>query len=197
MHPIWVFVTDCGDSALTLPLALLTLAFLLLRRQFRPALLWLAAIAGCAAVMAVLKLLFGACGHRIAAGGIVSPSGHAAMSAAIYGGLALLVGAQLPAAARRALYAATAAAVAAIAASRLMLHDHDAAELALGLSVGALAVAGFAAGLRRLGPPPLPLRGFLLCSALLFVALHGTRWMIEPVLHRLAEMLRVALPGCH
>ena len=33
MHTIWVFITDCGDSAVTLPLALLVLIFLFVAGQ--------------------------------------------------------------------------------------------------------------------------------------------------------------------
>ena len=54
------------------------------------------AIGGCAAAIGVLKLVFGACSHRLTMLQIHSPSGHTAMSTAIYGSLALLIGASLP-----------------------------------------------------------------------------------------------------
>jgi len=66
----------------------------------------------------------------------------------------------------------------------------------VGLGVGAAAIVLFRALLRRKEPPLLPLGWLLLCGAVLILALHGTRWMIEPVVHRFAEALRLAVPGC-
>jgi hypothetical protein len=197
LHAIWVFITDCGDSAVTVPLALLTLIFLVARGERRVAFGWVVAIGGCAGAIAALKLGFGACGQRVPFGDIVSPSGHTAMSAAIYGSLALLVGAQLSPLARRLAYGAAAAGILGIAVSRVALHDHDAAEIAVGLIVGAGAVAIFRAMLGRTPAPALPLGWFLLSGAALVAVMHGTRWMIEPVVHRLAGILRLGLPGCH
>jgi hypothetical protein len=85
LHTIWVFITDCGDSAVTLPLALLVLIFLVVARQRHLGCAWLLTIGGCAVVIGMLKLAFGACGADFAGGHIVSPSGHTAMSTAVYG----------------------------------------------------------------------------------------------------------------
>lgn len=196
MHTFWVFVTDCGDSAVTVPLALLTAGFLVAARRRRIAAFWLAAVAGCAVAIGALKLIFGACGERIPLGHIVSPSGHTAMSTAIYGSLALLVAAGLPPGRRAAVYAVAAAAIVGIALSRVVLHDHNLPEIALGWLVGAVALGFFATGLRREAAPSLPLAWLLPCGAALVVTLHGTRWMIEPTIHRLAWDIHLVLPWC-
>ena len=96
MHRLWGLVTDCGDAAVTLPLALLVLVFLIVVRERPLALYWLLMVLGCGAAIGALKLLFGACTSRLGFLGIVSPSGHTAMSTAIYGSLALLIGGSLP-----------------------------------------------------------------------------------------------------
>ena len=173
MHAIWVFVTDSGDSAVTVPLALLTLAFLIAGRHPRIAFGWTLAIGGCALAIGVLKLAFGACGERIPLGHIVSPSGHTAMSTAIYGSLALLVGAGLQPSRRIAVCAVAAVAITGIALSRLVLHEHNLPEIVLGGVVGVGAVAFFGAALRRETSPAIQVKWLLLCGAVLIAAMHG------------------------
>ncbi len=193
---MWDFVTDFGDSAVTLPLALLTSGFLLTVGARRTAVAWLVAIGGCAATMAALKLVFGACGHATGPAGIVSPSGHAAMSTVVYGGLAVLVGRHQPLRRRWAAGAMAGLAVIGIGLSRWVLDDHRLAEVALGLAVGAAALGLFAVRLGREPLPPLPFGWLVLGAGLLLVLMHGTRWMVEPAVHRLAWAFRLALPWC-
>jgi membrane-associated phospholipid phosphatase len=196
LHAIWLFVTDCGDSAVTVPLALLTLVFLIGAGARRIARGWVLAIGGCAVAIALLKLVFGACGQRIPLGHIVSPSGHTAMSTAIYGSLSLLVAAGLAPRRRIAVYAAASVAIIGIALSRVVLHEHNLPEVATGWVVGAGAIAFFRSSLRPENIPAVPLGWLLLCGVLLIAVMHGTRWMIEPAVHRLAWDFRLALPWC-
>jgi len=196
LHAIWVFVTDCGDSAVTVPLALLTLVFLIASGQRRCAVFWMLAIGGSAVAIAALKLAFGACGQRLPLARIISPSGHAAMSAAVYGSLALLAGTGLSPGRRHTLYLLTAAAVVAIAVSRLALERHTLPEVVLGLLVGAGGVALFGAALRRQEAPALPLGWLMICGVAVVVVMHGTHWLVEPVLRRIAQVLRLAAPLC-
>ena len=194
MPAFWNFVTDFGDSAVTLPLALLILAFLAARAP-RLAACWMLTIAACAGAIAALKLVFGACGAPLAMP-IVSPSGHTAMSTAVYGMLALLAGSQLSPLPRRAVYAGAGIAILGIALSRVILHDHTPSEIALGFVVGAGAVAAFRTLLRHDAPPALPVKSLLLGSAGIVALLHGSRWVFEPAVHRLAGELRFVLPWC-
>lgn len=193
---IWNFVTDFGDSAVTVPLALLTLIFMISAGQRRLAFGWVLAIGGCAIAIGALKLVFGACGPWLTTAAIVSPSGHTAMSTAVYGSLALLVAARLSPHHRVLLMIATGIAIVGIAASRVALHDHTPAEIAVGFIVGAGAVAVFRTMLGCLEAPALPLKWLLLGGAAIVAAMHGRRWMIEPAMHRLAWDFRLALPWC-
>jgi membrane-associated phospholipid phosphatase len=196
LHSIWVFVTDCGDGAVTLPLALLTLVFLVASRQRRLALVWALTVGGCAAAIGVLKLFFGACGALLTIMQIHSPSGHTAMSTAIYGSLSLLIGASLPPRPRRAVWCSAALLIAAIASSRLVLHEHVLPEIEIGLVVGLAAIVGFNAMLRRWRAPLLPI-GWLGVGGIAIVAvMHGTRWMVEPAVHDLSVLFRLILPWC-
>jgi membrane-associated phospholipid phosphatase len=196
LHTIWVFTTDCGDSAVTVPLALLVLVFLFVAGQRRLGLVWLLAIGGCAVAIGALKLAFGVCGEDLAGGQIFSPSGHTAMSTAVYGSLALLAGTRLPAGQRNVVYAAAAAAIIGIALSRVVLHEHNFPEIAIGWLVGAGAVAAFAAAAGRREAPSLPFGWMLLCGVVLVAVLHGNRWKIEPAVRHLAGVFRLALPYC-
>ncbi|HEV2186266.1 MAG TPA: phosphatase PAP2 family protein [Stellaceae bacterium] len=196
MHSVWVFITDCGDSAVTLPLALLVLIFLFVANERRLGYAWIATIGGCASAIGMLKLVFGACGENIADGLIVSPSGHTAMSTAVYGSLAALAGSRLPARQRAVVYAAATAGIVGIALSRVVLHEHNFPEIVIGWLVGAVGVASFAAILGRREAPALPFGWMLVCGVVLVAILHGTRWQIEPVLHHFARIFRLALPYC-
>lgn len=196
MSPPWNFITDFGDSAVTVPLALLILVFLFTAGQRRLALGWMLAIGGGAVVIGGLKLVFGACGQELPLVHITSPSGHTAMSTAVYGSLALLAGARLPTGQRRTILVAATAAVIGIAVSRVALHDHSRSEIALGFVVGAAFVGVFRAALRRHTAPALPLGWILLSGGILVAVMHGTRWMVEPAVHRLAWDFRLNLPFC-
>ena len=118
------------------------------------------------------------------------------MSTAVYGSLALLVGARLPSRWHPPVMVATAVAILGIAVSRFTLHDHSPAEIMVGLVVGAGAVWVFHRRLRDHEAPGLPLTWLLLCGAGIVAVMHGTRWMIEPTVHRLAWDFRLDLPWC-
>jgi membrane-associated phospholipid phosphatase len=193
---IWNFVTDFGDSAVTAPLALLTLVFLVIGGSSRVARDWAWSVGGCAVAIGALKLAFAACGARNSLAGICSPSGHTAMSTAVYGSLALLIGARLAPARRSLLYGAAAIAIVVIGLSRVALDNHTPAEVVLGFVVGAAAITPFRAGLAGHPAPALPLGWLLLCAGGLIALMHGTRWIVEPAVHRLAWDFRVVLPWC-
>jgi hypothetical protein len=55
---------DFGDSAMTLPTALLTFGLLLEAQCRRAALGWVLAIAGCGLTIGLLKLALLSCGHH-------------------------------------------------------------------------------------------------------------------------------------
>jgi undecaprenyl-diphosphatase len=196
VHRLWLLVTDCGDAAVTLPVAALVFVVLLAARERRIALHWLLTVAGCGAAIGALKLIFGACTLRLGVLGIISPSGHTAMSAAVYLSLALLVGARLPGRRRYMVLGAAALLVAAIAVSRVWLRYHDTPETILGLAVGLGAAACFRAALRRQPPPALPVLWLSLGGLAVVAVMHGTRANIEPHMRDMAGFFRLALPWC-
>jgi membrane-associated phospholipid phosphatase len=195
-HTIWTFITDCGDSAVTLPLALLVSIFIFAVGQRRLGYAWILTVAGAAGAIGALKLAFGACGAALFDGFIVSPSGHTAMSTAIYGSLALLIGTPRTRGQRYAVYAAVAVGIVGIALSRVVLHEHNLPAIVLGGAVGVGAVAAFATALRWQEAPYVPLGWLLICGVVLVAVLHGNRWKLELAVQHLVGIFRRGLPFC-
>ncbi len=193
---MWAFITNLGDTAVTVPLALLTCGFLCAWREVRLALGWGLAILGCAGVIAVLKLLLAACGHRLGVAGLLSPSGHSAMSAAVYGSLCLLIANPSPPLVRTMVYTVGALLIADIAASRVALRYHAPAEVAVGLIVGLVEVAVFRTILVKRPVTTLRVPWLVGAAAILVTLLYGTRWPAEQALGNLAAALQLLLPWC-
>jgi membrane-associated phospholipid phosphatase len=193
---IWRFLTDFGDTAITVPLAAVMLVFLVVARQSRLAFIWALAILGCAGAIGGLKVILDACSNPVVSGvGLASPSGHTAMSAAVYGGFAAVIGGQLPRPARAGLVMGAAALIIGIAMSRVVLHLHSQIEVAVGLAVGliALAMIVWAVLIRRERLPIFWLAGVAIVLAMLF---HGERWPAERAVHHLAASLGILRPWC-
>ncbi len=88
-------LSDAGDSAVLLPFALLLIAALWRYQSRAAATTLIVAMVVCGAVMIVLKTTLIACG-QVWNAGVVSPSGHASMSATVYGALGIIAARQAP-----------------------------------------------------------------------------------------------------
>ena len=192
----WQFVTDLGDSAVTLPLVALTLLFLLQGGARRPAVALAVSLSAGGLAVGILKLALQSCGRRLLDTSLVNPSGHVAVSAMAYGGLALVLGGGLSGVPRQAAYGGFIALVAGIAASRTVLHVHNPGEVLAGLAVGlaALALYGRTRGVAK-GSEASTGR-LTLAALLLVVAMHGTRWPIEEQIRSLVALIRAGVPAC-
>jgi hypothetical protein len=193
LQAIWVFLTDFGDTAVTVPLALLMAGFLVAAREPRLAIGWGLAIVGCAGAIGGLKLVFAVCSHPP---GLASPSGHTAMSIAVYGGFAAVVGAILKGPARAALIAGAAVPVIGIPLSRTIVSGHTKIEVAAGLAVGIAALGAIIAIVARYRPGRLPLAWLAAGTLTVFVLFHGTRWPAEQTIHGFAALLPFLRPYC-
>ena len=196
MQFFWNFVTDFGDSAVTLPLAAATIAFLFLSGWSRAALALALALAGCGIAIGLLKLGLESCGHPLLHTDITNPSGHAAISTTVYGALALLFGHRLPAGRRWFPVVGAFILVSGIAVSRVVLDAHSLPEVAIGLSIGLTAVAVFARALAGLPAPAF--RGLWLAIIVIAVmaAMHGSRWPLEQIVHAIVHWIRHGVPRC-
>lgn len=187
------FCTDFADQAVLLPAALITGLFFWQAGWGRGARAWALCVLALLAVMGPLKLALAGCGTAVSpppALRLASPSGHTAAAALIIGGGAgLLLRMRLPQTLGLALLAALLT-----GATRLGLHVHSPAEVALGAVLG-IAAAG---ALQLLaGPAPEALRARRLVPGLVLAVLllHGTHLHAEAWLHALAASLWPH-PGC-
>ena len=184
---IWRFITDFGDSAVTVTLAAAIILVLAATRRPRSALAVALAVGACGAAMMILKLALETCGHRAFDPALRNPSGHMAMSVVVYGVLALLLGAAAGRSLRMPILAAAAALNILVGISRLALHTHSLVEILIGLAVGLAALAGFHLLFARRQPGAAPAGWLALASLLVLVLMHGRHWDVESaILHAVA-----------
>ena len=165
------FLTDFADQAVVLPLAIVIALVLALTGWARGALIWLLAVVATIGAIAVLKVLFAACGPAQLGGVVSSPSGHTASGAIIYGGLLTLIIRRCGGGVGWALLPAPLVALL-IGLSRIDLGAHTLPEVVIGGLVGC---AGVLAMLALAGAPPrrLHLRWLFGPAVLVIVLMHG------------------------
>lgn len=194
-----IAITDMGDSALMLPLAVMLAVVLWTQQSTKAALVWLGTLIPGLAAMTVLKLVGHACSDAIAIPSLVSPSGHAAFAAMVYGSAAVVLARHTSGPMRWVPVLAAVGVVAAVAASRLLLEWHTPLEVVIGLVIGAITVALFAQYYRRLPPAEIRSRRMVALAgvaALLIVTLYGERLQAEEVIRTVAGGLRTQISAC-
>lgn len=175
------FITDFGDQAVLLPLATAIALIFLLSGWRRGAFAWTVAVGATLGLILLLKLVFLACGHLIPEARLVSPSGHTAASAVVYGGLA---GIAMRSVTNNKywLFACTlsVAVLCAIVfgATRLRMGVHSMPEVLAG---GMIGVGGAVSSTALAGVPSSTLRLWHVAAAglVIFVLLHGVHLPAE------------------
>jgi membrane-associated phospholipid phosphatase len=196
LQTFWIFVTDFGDTAVTLPLAALTVIFLLISGWPRAAAVFALSLVGCGIAIGLVKLALESCGRPLLHTDITNPSGHAALSTAVYGSLAVLFGCSVSPERRWIPAVGAAILIGAIAVSRVVLDNHSVAEVAIGFLIGLAALALFYRAMTA--GPAIALRGAWLAIAavVLIATMHGSRWPIEEVVRDLVHLIRHSVPRC-
>ncbi len=185
-------ITEAGDSGVLLPLALVSAAMLWLYHSSRAAWLLLRSVLAACTLIALLKLLLLACGAHWHIGqfgqtSLVSPSGHACLSAAVYGSLGSLVAAGRPVLARLAIGVLVFLLVGTIAVSRVALGVHSWAEVLVGLLVGLSAQLVFAYSYFRAQPLRIDLKIFAMTISATVLLAFGVRIPAESLIRHLAK----------
>jgi membrane-associated phospholipid phosphatase len=179
-----LFLTDFADQAVVLPLVLAAAAGLAAGGWRRGALAWAAVCAATLGALGLLKLAIFVWGAPPALPGLLSPSGHTASAALVYGGIISLL------ALRHRRFALPVAALAAgvIGTTRLALHQHTLPDVIVGAGFG---LAGVLALVGAAGKRPVDFRpGILLGLGVAVIAgFHGLRLPAEPWLHQVADAL--------
>ena len=196
LQSFWTFVTDFGDSAVTLPLAAVAMVFLLISGWRRAALALLVSVAVAALGIGFAKLALESCGRPLIGTSLVNPSGHMAVSVTVYGALGLILARRLPGWGAIGTWIVATAFLAMIAVSRLVLHAHTPAEVAAGTLVGLLSGLLFSKLLGQDARPILHPAWFALGAAAVVFAMHGTRWPIEHLVKAIVLLIRRSIPAC-
>jgi len=186
-----VGVTNFGDQAIVLPLAVGVALVFALSGWRRGALAWTSAIGGTFALIVLLKLHFFACGPVSPGASFGNPSGHTAAAAAVYGALAAVIARSIRDDRRWALLCAVVIGVflaAVIGETRLILDMHSMAEVVVG---GAIGVGGAASFVLLAGPPSHLVRiERVVATGLLAMAmLYGYRLSAEAAIKSVAASL--------
>ena len=171
-------ITDFADQAVVLPLTLAIGLTLFALGRNRAARAWTVVVLGTLTVMLVLKIVFLAYAPVWPSLTLRSPSGHVAAAAAVYGGLAWLLGVRWA-------WLVALAVAAVIGGSRVSLGVHNPAEVALGAAVGMLGALALTA---LAGPTPRrSLRWPLLAATgLVWMGFHGQQLGAEADIARFA-----------
>lgn len=177
-------ITDLGDQAVILPLTLAAGLVLLMAGWWRGALAWFAAVPATLAAVLLAKLSTMACQGLLPPVGLLSPSGHTASAAVVYGGLlALVIGGP-----RAALLCAGAVA-AAVGYTRVALGVHTVADVWAG---GLIGTAGAMVLSALAGPRPALRRGWIgvaaACVAVL-VLFHGRHVYAEMHIRQMSQQI--------
>ena len=191
-----ILITNLGDSGLLSVLSFMCALYLYATDNKRAAFVLSGALLGCIGIMGFLKIYFIGCHQQFQALNIESPSGHAAMGAAIYGTLAAIIARHFTGW-RRALAPSLALPLMlAIAASRYLLEHHSLNEVLLGFSVGLLIAVTSYALLKDSPKNVFRVRYLALTSLAAVALLYGTRAPAETFIRSLALFLNDNLHFC-
>ena len=169
-------ITDLGDQAVILPL--------LLAGWWRGALAWFTVVPATLGAVLLAKLSTMACQDLLPPVGLLSPSGHTASAAVVYGGLlALVIGGP-----RAALLCAGAVA-ALLGYTRVALGVHTLADVVAG---GLIGTAGAVVLSLLAGPRPALRRGWIGVAAAavaVLVLFHGRHVYAEMHIRQMSQQL--------
>lgn len=149
---IMIVITELGDAAVTLPLAITVILWLLWRRAWRDALYWLGALGFGVLAVNIIKFMSQVPRPVSPYAGIEwyrFSSGHATMSTIIYGLLAVFIAMSIRPRWRWPVYAIAVLMILAIAFSRLYLGAHWLADVTAGLAMGTSGISVIAIAYTR------------------------------------------------
>ncbi|MFH1748331.1 MAG: VTT domain-containing protein [Planctomycetota bacterium] len=169
---VMIAVTELGDAAVIFPLVIAAAGWFLLKCRWRDLLYWLAAVGGGTLIVAVLKRSLQVPRPIDVYSGVSAysfPSGHATMSAIVFGYLVAFIAPSLTARMRMVAYGVAALLVTAIAFSRLYLGAHWLADVAAGVGVGTSWVALLTVARRRRTHDAIAVSSFAVLTTFVFL----------------------------
>jgi membrane-associated phospholipid phosphatase len=186
-------LTDSGDLAVLMPLAIVLSIWIVLQRRSDLTASWIVALGICIGGTALLKIYFFACPPLST---LHNPSGHSSLSVLVYGTLALAITAVASGWQRWVIAIAAGVFVLGIGFSRVLVEFHTIPEVLLGFTIGGAALALFATNyLRRPRPTKFLPQAVIGCAALM-VLLNGREVRAEELLHHLSTYFKIASLAC-
>lgn len=149
---VMIVITELGDAAVTLPLAITVILWLLWQRAWRDTLYWLGALGFGMLAVNIIKFMSQLPRPVSPYPGIELsqfPSGHATMSTIIYGLLAVFIAMSVQPRWRWPVYAVATLVIIVIAFSRLYLGAHWLPDVTAGLALGGSGIAVLAMAYSR------------------------------------------------
>jgi membrane-associated phospholipid phosphatase len=191
----WESITDAGNNGLLAVLTVAAAAYLAWGGARKAALVLIASLVVTAASIAALKIIFLGC-SVYSPPWMLSPSGHTALAAAVWGTLAVIIACALEGWCRAIPLMMAAAISAAVAYSRVYLEFHTIKEICLGLALGTLVAASAYAILQRAPPPPIKLKHLMIVLIIAGAASYSVHIPVEEGLRQLMEILKLDSSFC-
>ncbi|MDX9690712.1 MAG: phosphatase PAP2 family protein [Alphaproteobacteria bacterium] len=196
LQHILLHITNLGDSGFLGMLSVCGAVYLYTVGAHRAALFLLFSLVASAGSIALLKIGFLGCHHVIPYLNIESPSGHAALSVAIYGCLTAIMMSHFTGWRRWGALIVYLLGVSAISLSRLYVGFHTGPEVLLGAALGAV-IAGICFwGLRKPSPIHFKARHLALICLAPLLFLYGVHAPSEMLIRRLVAFLKDVMPYC-
>jgi membrane-associated phospholipid phosphatase len=196
LEHILLHITNLGDSGFLGMLSLCGAAYLYTVGARRAAFFLLFSLIASAGSIALLKIGFLGCHHIIPSLNIESPSGHAALSVAIYGCLTAIMMSHFTGWRRKGALIVYLLGVLAISISRLYVGLHTGPEVLVGGALGAVIAAICFWGLHKPSPIHFKARHLALVCLAPLLFLYGVHAPSEMLIRRLVAFLKDVMPYC-
>ena len=192
---LWI-VTDLGDSLLLGACVMVVAICLMLSRCRKEAFTLCAAFFLTSATIAFMKIVCIGCFAPFPWLTVRSPSGHSALSLAVFGTMALIIARRVGWIGRFVVWTSTILLAGTIAYSRVLLGMHLRAEVLIGLGVGGVAIWLAAIFLKHQPTPPIKYRPIVIVLAAVIFILYGDRAPAEGLIKQIAAEVNESLTFC-
>ena len=191
-------ITNLGDSSITSCITIVAAIYLVLIKEKRAALAIVAAFVVSASLIAILKITFySACPGSIPLPALRSPSGHSAISLAVFGTIAAIISSSLATKWKPIPYVLVFLLAVPIAISRVLLGAHTVPEILAGLGLGLAITYGVWRVLLR---GQTVYHGRISTLALLTIAamliLNGVHFPAEAIIDLISTQMRMHMHTC-
>ena len=191
-------MTDLGDSAVTCTCAIASAVVFVIYKQRRAALAVTVAFFSTAALITFGKIsLYSQCGEiPDTFFDLKSPSGHSALSIAVYGTLTIIVASSLRGNRRVVPYLLAIPLLTLIVVSRVVLGAHSVIDVLVGSTIGLIAWFGVWRIFLKGTVVHCPWLPFSVISLIVLGVLYGTHFPAEALIDRASHYIRVHIRSC-